>query len=92
MYVQGAVLGVYADREEDYVELAEYMGQIMLDYGALATAQVAYDTLPNPAANAPLAPELDWDAYIARRRTLLREKWRPAAIITLGTAPDWDAP
>lgn len=35
MYVQGAVLGVTADREEDYVELAEYMGQIMLDYGAL---------------------------------------------------------
>ena len=35
MYVQGAVLGVTADREADYVELAEYMGQIMLDYGAI---------------------------------------------------------
>ena len=35
MYVQGAVLGVTADREADYVELAKYMGQLMLDYGAI---------------------------------------------------------
>ncbi len=35
MYVQGAVLGVTSSNEADYVELANYMGQIMMDYGAL---------------------------------------------------------
>ena len=39
MYVQGAVTGVTADREEDYVNLAEYMGQIMLDYGAIEVVE-----------------------------------------------------
>lgn len=35
MYVQGAVLGVTADREEDYTELARQMGEMMREYGAI---------------------------------------------------------
>ena len=39
MYVQGAVLGVTGTREEDYTRLAQYMGQMMLDYGALEVCE-----------------------------------------------------
>lgn len=64
----------------------------LVDFRDLVTAGIVYDTLPSLAANVPLAEDLDWGSYLVRRRHLLREKWRPAAIINLGQGPDWDAP
>lgn len=64
----------------------------LTDFRGLVEEGLAYDTLPNIAANAPLAPDLDWPSYVARRRQLLREKWRPAAIVNLGAGPEWDVP
>lgn len=62
----------------------------LVDYAGLRGSGLAYDCLPNATANATLAADLDWTAYIARRRQLLREKWRPAAIVNLGDGPSWD--
>ena len=64
----------------------------LIDYRPLIAENLAYDTLPNAALNAPLSPELDWPSYLAWRRTLLRDKWHPAAIITLGPHAEWEAP
>ena len=36
MYVQGAVLGVKGDRQEDYLQMARLMGEMFIEYGALA--------------------------------------------------------
>lgn len=59
------------------------------DMTDLRKAAMAYDTLPNAAANAPLAQGLDWAAYVARCRRLLADKWQPAAVVHLGTHADW---
>lgn len=64
----------------------------LLDYRDLVAEGLAYDTLPNLAANEPLCRELDWTAYLAWRRHLLTEKWRPSAVVNLGPNADWDAP
>ena len=63
----------------------------LVEFRGLIEENLAYDTLPNVAANAPFAQELDWPSYLDWRRQLLREKWRPAAIINLGLNADWDA-
>lgn len=55
----------------------------------LRKAGFAYDMLPNIPANAAIQPDLDWNAYFARRRALLIEKWRPEAIVHLGSDRDW---
>lgn len=55
----------------------------------LHNAGFAYDVLPNVDANTALLPDLDWRAYFARRRALLIEKWRPEAIVHLGSDRDW---
>ncbi|MEM7320440.1 MAG: hypothetical protein AAF408_15655 [Pseudomonadota bacterium] len=64
----------------------------LVDYHGLIAEALAYDTLPNLAANCSLDRGLDWRAYLARRRQILQEKWRPAAIINLGTGDEWEAP
>lgn len=64
----------------------------LVDFRGLIAEKLAYDTLPNVAANAPLDADLDWPGYLVWRRHLLKEKWRPAAIINLGRNADWDAP
>lgn len=63
----------------------------LLDFRGLVEEGLAYDTLPNVAGNRPFAEDLDWAAYLAARRRLLRDKWRPAAIINLGLNADWGA-
>lgn len=55
----------------------------------LRSAGFAYDMLPNIEVNAALQPDLDWQAYFARRRALLIEKWRPEAIVHLGSDRNW---
>ncbi len=55
----------------------------LVDFTGLRKTDFAYDVLPNAAANVPFQPSLDWPAYVARRRALLTEKWRPAAIVHL---------
>lgn len=60
----------------------------LVEYRGLISEGLAYDTLPNMVANARLTPELDWPAYIAHRRRVLREKWLPAAIINLSPYAD----
>ncbi|MFL4470171.1 hypothetical protein ACERZ8_09915 [Tateyamaria armeniaca] len=62
----------------------------LVEYRGLIAEGLAYDTLPNVAANAPFARDLDWPSYLAYRRRLLREKWRPSAIINLGPNAGWD--
>lgn len=64
----------------------------LVDFRGLIAENLAYDTLPNVAANAPLDANLDWPSYLAWRRHLLKKKWLPAAIINLGHNADWDAP
>ncbi|MEP1201198.1 hypothetical protein [Tateyamaria sp.] len=64
----------------------------LVDFRGLIAESLAYDTLPNVVANAPLDADLDWPSYLAWRRHLLRKKWLPAAIINLGRNADWDAP
>lgn len=59
------------------------------DYSGLVAENLAYDTMPNAAANAPLEPALDWEGYRAVRRRNLREKWRPKVVAVFGTAPEW---
>ena len=61
----------------------------LTDLVPLRKTGLAYDALPNVAANSALLPELDWRAYFARRRALLIEKWQPAAIVHLGNNLDW---
>lgn len=55
----------------------------LLDFSALRQAGFAFDVLPNAVANQPFRLEYDWDSYLARRRRLLSEKWKPAAIVRL---------
>lgn len=55
----------------------------------LRNAGFAYDMLPNIPVNAALQPDLDWHAYFSRRRALLIEKWRPEAIVHLGSDRNW---
>ena len=62
----------------------------LVDFKGLIAENLAYDTLPNAAANAALDANLDWPSYLERRRHLLRKKWLPAAIINLGRNADWD--
>ncbi|ABN78239.1 hypothetical protein [Cereibacter sphaeroides] len=61
----------------------------LVDFRGLRGAGLAYDTLPNAAANAPLGAG-DWPAYLARRRAVLLSKWQPAAIVHLGTRAEWE--
>ena len=39
MYVMGAVLGVKADREDEYLELSRWMNAMFLEYGAIEIAE-----------------------------------------------------
>lgn len=55
----------------------------LLDFSALRHAGFAFDVLPNAAANLTFRPDHDWSAYLARRRRLMAEKWKPAAIVRL---------
>ena len=59
------------------------------DIVAVRRTGLPYDALPNSAANAHLAPEQNWPAYVARCRQLLEQKWRPGAIVHLGTRAEW---
>ncbi len=62
------------------------------DIVAVRRTDLAYDTLPDVAANAGLPdpmPSRDWSAYVARCRQLLANKWQPAAIVHLGTHAEW---
>ena len=61
----------------------------LADIVAVRRTGLPYDALPNAAANAHLAPEQDWPAYVARCRQLLAQKWRPGAIVHLGTRAEW---
>lgn len=61
----------------------------MTDLVPLRKAGLAYDVLPNVTVNSALLPDLDWRAYFVRRKALLIEKWRPEAIVHLGSDQDW---
>lgn len=61
----------------------------LVDPTPLHKAGFAYDMLPCAAANAALSVGLDWPAYLARRRAILSEKWRPGAIVHLGARSEW---
>ena len=61
----------------------------MTDLVPLRRTGLAYDVLPNVTVNSTILPELDWRAYFTRRKTLLIEKWRPEAIVHLGSDQDW---
>jgi len=61
----------------------------LADVVAVRRTGLTYDALPNAAANAHLAPDQDWPAYVARCRQLLAQKWRPGAIVHLGTRAEW---
>ena len=61
----------------------------LADIVAVRRSGLAYDALPNAAANAHLAPGQDWPGYVARCRQLLAQKWRPGAIVHLGTRAEW---
>ena len=39
MYVMGAVLGVKADRRDDYLEMARWINAMFLEYGALEVTE-----------------------------------------------------
>lgn len=39
MYVQGFVLGVKGDRQEDYLKVARAMGEMFIDHGALEATE-----------------------------------------------------
>lgn len=56
----------------------------LVEFAGLRASGLAYDAVPNAAANARLAPDLDWAAYVAWRRKLAIDKWQPAATVTLG--------
>src|SRR5699024_7455680 len=58
----------------------------LVDFAALRATGLVYDTVPNVAANARLAPELDWAAYVAWRRKLAHDKWQPTATVRLNLA------
>ena len=61
----------------------------LADIVAVRRTGLAYDALPNAPANARLAPDQDWPGYVARCRQLLAQKWRPGAIVHLGTRAEW---
>lgn len=62
----------------------------LTEFGDLRQSGLAYDVLPNAAANAQLFRSGNWLGYLERRRLLLTEKWRPAAIVHLsGRAEGW---
>jgi hypothetical protein len=76
-------------------EVAESQGMVpvlivdLVDLAGIRATRVAYDCLPNAAANAPLAPDMDWPGYVGRCRRLLGEKWRPRAVVHLGVHAEW---
>ncbi len=39
MYVQGAVLGVQGDRQDDYLKMARLMGEMFIEFGALEVTE-----------------------------------------------------
>ena len=47
MYVQGAVLGVKGDRQEDYLEMARTMGEMFVEYGALEVSENWEEDVPD---------------------------------------------
>jgi hypothetical protein len=61
----------------------------LADYSEVRNSGLAYDVLPNVAANVSFAPALDWDTYLAARRRILQRKWNPTAIIKLGPGQPW---
>ena len=61
----------------------------LTDFAGLRAAGFAYDALPNAVANSPFHPDLDWSAYLDRRRALLSAKWCPSAIVHLGSRAAW---
>jgi hypothetical protein len=56
----------------------------LVEFSGLRATEIAYDAVPNAAANARLAPDLDWAAYVVWRRKLAHDKWQPAATVNLG--------
>ena len=56
---------------------------------AVRRSGLTYDVLPNAAANSFLTQDQDWHAYVAHCRYLLDQKWRPGAIVHLGTRAEW---
>ncbi len=79
------------------VIIATAAGQDMVPVLVIDRAEVlpvrrtglAYDVLPDAAANAALDPDRDWPAYVAACRQLLAAKWQPGAIVHLGTRAVW---
>lgn len=47
MYVQGVVLGVKADRQDDYVEMARMMDDMFIEYGALEVSENWEEDVPD---------------------------------------------
>lgn len=47
MYVQGAVLGVKGDRQDDYLEMARLMGEMFIEFGALEVAENWEEDVPD---------------------------------------------
>ena len=47
MYVQGAVLGVKGDRQEDYLQMARLMGEMFIEYGALEVTENWEEDVPD---------------------------------------------
>lgn len=58
MYVQGGVLAVKGDRQEDYLEMARAMGEIFIDYGAL-------EVIDNWEADVPDGDQTDFRRAVA---------------------------
>lgn len=47
MYVQGFVLGVKEDRREDYIEVANTMGALFMEFGALEICENWENDVPD---------------------------------------------
>jgi hypothetical protein len=63
----------------------------LIDFAGLRQTEFAYDVLPAAGTQVSLGSDLDWTAYIAKRRKLLLDKWQPSAIVHLSQkAEGWE--
>lgn len=91
------VLGLSGSALEDVLELVSREAETKpivpvfitdtLDFAPFRRRRLRFEHLPDRDCQQRFAPDLEWDLYLRRRYTLLREKWQARSLISFGRPP-----
>jgi hypothetical protein len=59
----------------------------IFDFAPFRRRRLRFEYIPDRDRQQRFAPELDWDLYLRRRYTLLREKWQAKSVVSFGSRP-----